>query len=197
MTYGNLFYHSATLWGKGSVSVRNTDPIRQAVRCVSASDGCIQSVYNVAIWPFILHTHFRSISQLIWRVNMRIISRHLYNIFILLSGVGTTCFSSWCDKDSAILFYNRPPAWRQPSLGMEWALTTANAGTNGLMCLSKHGEAWDNKFDHPSDDRPLLRLLSFCDRTPSTLNTEPSSSSHKFLQLFSLKEAYESKHKNS
>jgi hypothetical protein len=50
----------------------------------------------------------------------------------------TTCFSSRCDKDSAITFTTgRLP---QPSLKLEWVLTTANAaGTNGSTCLSRHG----------------------------------------------------------
>jgi hypothetical protein len=60
-----------------------------------------------------------------------------------LSGVDT-CYSSCCDKDSAFIFYDRP-AWRQPSLGMEWVLTTANAArTNTLTCHPKHGRTRDN-----------------------------------------------------
>jgi hypothetical protein len=35
-------------------------------------------------------------------------------------------------------------------LKLEWVLTTANAaGTNGLTCLPKHGEARDNKLWSP------------------------------------------------
>jgi hypothetical protein len=41
-------------------------------------------------------------------------------------------------------FYDRPPAWRQPSLKLEWVLTIAT-GTNGLTCLPKHRGARDNK----------------------------------------------------
>jgi hypothetical protein len=43
-----------------------------------------------------------------------------------LSRVSTTCFSSCCVKIRQ-LFYDRPPVWRQPSLKLEWVLTTANA----------------------------------------------------------------------
>jgi hypothetical protein len=67
----------------------------------------------------------------------------LFNL-IPLSEVGTTYFLWCCDKD---YFYDRPPAWRQPSLKLEWVITTANAaGTNGWTCLLKHGGARDNKF---------------------------------------------------
>jgi hypothetical protein len=53
----------------------------------------------------------------------------------------------------------------QAQCGLDWwVLTTANAaGTNGLMCLPKHGRA--QILGHPSDDRPML--LSFRDRTRS------------------------------
>jgi hypothetical protein len=48
------------------------------------------------------------------------------------------------------LFYDRPPAWHQLSLKLEWVVTTANvAGTNDLTCLPKHRGAWDNKFWSP------------------------------------------------
>jgi hypothetical protein len=53
------------------------------------------------------------------------------------------------------LLFSRPAAWRQPSLKLEWVLTTANAaGTNGLTWLPKHGGARDNKFlgTHPMTD---------------------------------------------
>jgi hypothetical protein len=60
--------------------------------------------------------------------------------FPTLSGVGTICFSSCCDKDSAIIFTTR----RLPDVKPPWnwsGLTTANAaGTNGLTCLPKHGD---------------------------------------------------------
>jgi hypothetical protein len=73
---------------------------------------------------------------------------------IPLCGVGTTCLSSCCDKDSAIIFYNQPPARRQSSLGIELVLTTTNvAGTNGLTCLPKHGGAGMINFGHPFNDR--------------------------------------------
>jgi hypothetical protein len=35
----------------------------------------------------------------------------LFPTLIPLSGVGTTCFSSCCDEDSAFILYDRPPAW--------------------------------------------------------------------------------------
>jgi hypothetical protein len=69
---------------------------------------------------------------------------------ITLSAVGTTCFSSCCDKDSAIIFTTRRLPERQPSLEMDRVLKTANAAsTNGLTCLPKHGGARDNKFWSP------------------------------------------------
>jgi hypothetical protein len=63
-------------------------------------------------------------------------------------------FLSCCDKDSAIIFTTGrlAPAWLQPSLKLEWVLTTANAaGTNGdgLTCLPKHWRARDSKFWSP------------------------------------------------
>jgi hypothetical protein len=59
--------------------------------------------------------------------------------FPSLSKVGTTCFSSCCDKDSAIIFATGR-LQRQPPLKLQWVLTTANAaGTNGLTCIPKHG----------------------------------------------------------
>jgi hypothetical protein len=59
--------------------------------------------------------------------------------------------------------------WRQPSLKLEWVLTTANAaGTNSSTCLSKHGGARDN-IGHTSDDCTLRMLLSFHDGTLSAL----------------------------
>jgi hypothetical protein len=62
---------------------------------------------------------------------------------IPLSGNGTTCFSSCCDKDSAIIL--RPAACLTGRV-----LTTAiTAGTNSLTCLPKHGGARDNKFWSP------------------------------------------------
>ncbi|RVE52914.1 hypothetical protein evm_002391 [Chilo suppressalis] len=57
-----------------------------------------------------------------------------------------------------------PP--RGPSA--DWrVLTTADAaGTNGLTCLPKHGGARNSKFfGHPSNDRPLRKLLNFNDRS--------------------------------
>jgi hypothetical protein len=49
-----------------------------------------------------------------------------------------------------IYFYDRPPAWRQPFLELEWVLTIANAtGTNGLTCLPKQRGARDNKLWSP------------------------------------------------
>jgi hypothetical protein len=98
--------------------------------------------------------------------------RGLYSVYyhhhllthIPLSGVSTTCFSSCCDKDS--LPYHRPPAWCQPSLEMKRVLMSANAaGTNGLKCLPKHGQALDKTFCLPI--RWFLRtLLNFRVRTP-------------------------------
>jgi hypothetical protein len=63
---------------------------------------------------------------------------------IPLSGIDTTML--WSDS----LFLRPAVAWRQPSLKLEWALTSANAaGTNSLTCLQKHGGAWNNKFWSP------------------------------------------------
>jgi hypothetical protein len=73
---------------------------------------------------------------------------------IPLSGVGATCFSSCCDKDSAIIFTTGRLPDVNPSWKLEWVLTIANeTGTNGLTCLPKHGGARDNKFWSP-----ILRL---------------------------------------
>ncbi|RVE43924.1 hypothetical protein evm_011435 [Chilo suppressalis] len=57
-----------------------------------------------------------------------------------------------------------PP--RGPSA--DWrVLTTADAPlTNGLTCLPKHGGTRDRRFfGHPSNDRPLRKLLKFNDRS--------------------------------
>ncbi|CAH0400269.1 unnamed protein product [Chilo suppressalis] len=68
-----------------------------------------------------------------------------------------------------------------------WVLTTADAaGTNGLTCLPKHGGVRDSKFfGHPSNDRPLRKLLNFNDRSRTRLPLAPSSSSlhRKLLPL--------------
>jgi hypothetical protein len=73
-------------------------------------------------------------------------------------------------------FYDLLPAEHQPSLKLEWLLTTANAaGTKSLTCLAKHGAARDNKF-WSSGDRPLWMLLTFHVRMPSTLTAGLSSS---------------------
>jgi hypothetical protein len=94
--------------------------------------------------------------SLIGYVPNTLYNMHLYlSTLIPLSGVGTTCFSSCCDKDSAFIFTYRPPAWRQPSLKLEWIITTTNgAGISSLTCFPKHGGARDNKFlvTHPMTD---------------------------------------------
>jgi hypothetical protein len=64
---------------------------------------------------------------------------------IPLSGVGTTCLSSCCDKDSAIIL--RPAACLTSTFLETGVGANANAtGTNGLACLPKHGGARDYKF---------------------------------------------------
>jgi hypothetical protein len=69
---------------------------------------------------------------------------------IPLSGVGTTCFLSYCDIQIQQLFFDRPPSWRLHSLKLNWVLTTANVTEiNGLTCLPKHGRARYNKFWSP------------------------------------------------
>jgi hypothetical protein len=71
----------------------------------------------------------------------------LLSTLIPLSGVGKTWFLSNCYKDSAIrYFYDRPPAWRQPSLKLEQLLTTTNAART-------NSGARNNKFWSP-----ILRL---------------------------------------
>jgi hypothetical protein len=66
--------------------------------------------------------------------------------YTTLSGIGTKCFSSCCDKDSATIF--RSAAYLTLTLlKLEWVLSTANAaGTNGLTFLPKHGGVRDDKF---------------------------------------------------
>jgi hypothetical protein len=54
-------------------------------------------------------------------------------------------FSSCCDKDSAIII----TCLRQPSLKLEWVLTTANAAGTGFTCLPKHRGSRDKKFWSP------------------------------------------------
>jgi hypothetical protein len=67
---------------------------------------------------------------------------------IPLSEVGRTCFLSYHFCIIRQLFLRparRRPAWRQPSLKLEWVLTTANATwSNSLTCLPKDGGARDN-----------------------------------------------------
>jgi hypothetical protein len=82
-------------------------------------------------------------------------------------------FSSCCDKDYALFFYDRPPAWRQSSLKLEWMLTTANAA--GINRSTEERDLIN--FGHPSYDWPLRTLLSFCNRSLSALTAWPSSSS--------------------
>jgi hypothetical protein len=67
---------------------------------------------------------------------------------------------------------NGPYPPRGPSAGWRM-LTTANAaGTNGLMCLPKHGGARDNKFlvNHPITDQRCLISAIAC---RSALTAEP------------------------
>jgi hypothetical protein len=76
---------------------------------------------------------------------------------------------------------HNPP--RGPSTG--WCvLTTANAaGTNGLTCLPKHGEAQDNKFlvTHPMTDQRCL-TSAIARRSALTARLSSSSSpSHRSL----------------
>jgi hypothetical protein len=81
-------------------------------------------------------------------------------IFIPLSGVGTTCFSLCCacDKDSAIIFTTGRLLDVNPPLN--WVLTTANAGTNGLTCPPKHIELERILVIHPLTDLYELCLVS-------------------------------------
>jgi hypothetical protein len=108
--------------------------------------------YHPIIWVYTrMYLKFSALSMQIERT-CRITFTYilLFPTLNPLSGVGTTCFSSCCDKDSAFVFYDRPPVWRQPSLKLELMLTTANvAGTNSLTCLPNHGGVWDNKFWPP------------------------------------------------
>jgi hypothetical protein len=109
--------------------------------------------------------------------NLCFIYLHIF-LPILLSGVGATCFSSCCDKDSAIIF----TTGRLTSTLLETGVqTTANAaGTNGLTCLPKHGGARDNKF---LVTRPMTdQSLSFRNRKPSVLTEEPSNFSGAIQQ---------------
>jgi hypothetical protein len=70
--------------------------------------------------------------------------------FPTLRRVGTTCFSSYCDKDSAIICTTGRLPDVNASLKLEWVLTTAYAaGANSLTCLPKNGRARDNKFWSP------------------------------------------------
>jgi hypothetical protein len=71
---------------------------------------------------------------------------------------------------------------RGPSAGW-WVLTTANAaGTNGLACLPKHGEARENKFlvTPPMTDQ---RRLTFAIARQSARTARPSNSSVTFSNV--------------
>jgi hypothetical protein len=64
--------------------------------------------------------------------------------FPTLSWVGTTCFSSCCDKIRQLFLQT---AACLTSTLIETGVTTTNAtGSNALTCLPKHGGARDNKF---------------------------------------------------
>jgi hypothetical protein len=61
-----------------------------------------------------------------------------------LSGVGTTCFSSCCDKDSETIFTtDRLP---DVNLPWNWSILFKLPTNNSLTCLPKHGGAQNNKF---------------------------------------------------
>jgi hypothetical protein len=92
-----------------------------------------------------------------------------------LSSVGTTWFSSCCDKDLEILL--RPAACLTSTLfeSVVGASDCKCSWTNSLTCRPKHGGEIIN-FGHPSDDWPLRTLLSFRNRAPSALTAGPSSS---------------------
>jgi hypothetical protein len=108
------------------------------------------------------------------------LTRNSINSFfplIALSGVGTTCFYHVVKRYSH-LFYDRPPALRQLSLGMQRVATTANAAeTNGLTCLPSTEGLETINFGHPSDDWPLPTFLNFGGRTLIVLSAELYSSS--------------------
>jgi hypothetical protein len=102
--------------------------------------------------------HHMETSTFCWSINTKSMSMSCPPTLIPLSGVGTTCFSSCCDKDSTIIF----TTGRLPDVNPPWnwsgcikpLVPIANAtGTNGLTCLPKHGEDRDNKFWSP-----ILRL---------------------------------------
>jgi hypothetical protein len=90
---------------------------------------------------------------------------YIFFFSLFLTGVGTTRFSSWCDKDSAIVFTTgRLPEVNPPQNWSSYKRSNA-AGTNGLTCLPKHGGNNNQleiiNFGHPSDDCPLgLSLAS-------------------------------------
>jgi hypothetical protein len=99
----------------------------------------------------------------------------LLSTFIPLRGVGTACFYHVVIKIRH-LFYDQSPAWRQPSLKLEWMLTTVNAaGTNSLTCLPKHGGARCNKFWSPIQWLTSMNVLSFHDQTLSARSSSSLS----------------------
>jgi hypothetical protein len=101
----------------------------------------------------------------------KILHNNLFPTLIPLSGVGTTWILIMLWYRFGNYFYDRPPAC-QPSLKLEWVLTTVNAtGSNGLTCLP-------NKFWSPILFSSLRTLLSFYNRMPNALNAGPSSSSN-------------------
>jgi hypothetical protein len=88
-------------------------------------------------------------------------------------------FLPCCDKDSAIIF----TTGRLTSTLLETGVAN-DCKCNRDQQLNVASEARDNKFYHPSSDWPLRTLLSFRDRTPSTLSAWPSSSSTKTKLIF-------------
>jgi hypothetical protein len=66
--------------------------------------------------------------------------QHLSPTLIPLSGVSATCFSSCCDKDSAIIFL-------RPAACLTSTLLETGVGANDCKCN------WDQRLNVPSEAR--------------------------------------------
>jgi hypothetical protein len=126
---------------------------------------------------FLLFCHLNHVDNSYWKYLLDIAQLTSSSSFPFptLSWVGTTCFSSYYDKDSAIFL--------RPAACLTSTLLENGVGANDCKCSR------DQLLDVRSTEEleiinfglfyawPLRTLLSFRDRTPSALTAGPSSSS--------------------
>jgi hypothetical protein len=96
----------------------------------------------------------------------------LFSTLILLSEVGTKCYHHIVIK---IRHIDLRPAACLTSTLLETGVDANDCNcsrANSLTCLPKHEIIL---FGHPSNDRPLRTMLSFCDCTLSALTAQPPS----------------------